>query len=283
MATPKIFRPVFLVLLTLLALQTKVSLAQVYCTPNDVSFWGTIKVDNQAEPVKKWEQIALTFIDKPYVAHTLEVTADTSLVINLLNVDCTTYVEYVLATFFAYQKIENPSFEDFKDVLEFIRYRDGKRDGYPSRLHYYSEWLDNNQKKGLIKRVESQFFKPKSINLDFMSTHRESYEHLADDANFEAIKQTEKSFKPTLFVLPKATISEAESVLKHGDLIALVATIKGIDVTHTGFIYKKNGVSHLLHASSKSNKVEISEKSLKDYIKNTKSVEGILVYRFLND
>ena len=40
---------------------------------------------------------ALTYLGKPYVAHTLEINDEEQLVVNLEEVDCTTFVEYVLA------------------------------------------------------------------------------------------------------------------------------------------------------------------------------------------
>ena len=39
----------------------------------------------------------LNFLKTPYVAHTLEVNEEEKLVVNFDEVDCTTFVEYVLA------------------------------------------------------------------------------------------------------------------------------------------------------------------------------------------
>lgn len=39
----------------------------------------------------------LSFLKTPYVAHTLEVNDEEKLVVNFDEVDCTTFVEYVLA------------------------------------------------------------------------------------------------------------------------------------------------------------------------------------------
>jgi hypothetical protein len=228
-----------------------------------------------------WESIALSFLNKPYKANTLEVTADSALVVDMQGVDCTTYVEYVLAAYLSKKGHKSSSFLDFANMLERIRYRNGKRTDYTSRLHYFSEWLSNNQAKGFIQPVSSDLFFKKKIHLSFMSSHRNAYEHLADENYFRAIRKIESTFSPTLMVLPKKDIKNAESSLKHGDLVALVTNIDGLDVTHTGFIYKKKGISHLLHASSKTMKVEISTKPLSDYIRSNKVVEGITVYRFI--
>lgn len=265
----------------ILTLTTSNTQAQVFCTSNDSLMWNEIRSIRAQSDEQLWQSIALSFLNKPYVAHTLEVTADSALVVNLQGVDCTTYIEYVLAAFYSKKNNPNAAFDDFTNMIETIRYRNGKRENYASRLHYFSEWLFDNQKKGLISAVTSPIFQKKKINLTFMSSHRSSYEHLVNDDFFNSIKEVEASFSPELMVLSKKDISKAEHILNHGDLVALVTTIGGLDVTHTGFIYKKDGVSHLLHASSKSMKVEISTESLSDYIKTNKAVEGITVYRFL--
>lgn len=264
----------------ILTLCNSSSQAQVFCSSNDSLMWNELSKIQAQSDKQLWQSIALSFLNKPYVAHTLEVTADSALVVNLQGVDCTTYVEYVIAAFYSIKNNPNAGFDDFTRVIETIRYRNGKRENYASRLHYFSEWLFDNQKKGLISAVSSPMFQKKKINLTFMSSHRTAYEHLANDDFFNAIKEVEATFSPELMVLSKKDISKAEHLLNHGDLVALVTSIAGLDVTHTGFIYKKDGVSHVLHASTKSMKVEISGKPLSEYIRTNKVVEGITVYRF---
>lgn len=263
-----------------LAFLAQSGVSQSYsCTPTDSLFWNSIKTLKGESPLKTWENVATHFIGKPYVAQTLEVNGDKELIINLSEVDCTTYLEYVLASVITLHQTENPKLADLAKTLTRLRYRDGIMKGYPSRLHYFSEWLADNAKKGLITEVSGENFKRETCTLSFMGTHRSAYPHLADDANFKAILALEKSFKPSLSILAKSKIEQSDSDLKHGDLIGLVTSIKGLDVSHTGFIYKKNGVSYLLHASSANKKVEISDLPLKDYLAKSKSTIGIVVYR----
>ena len=56
-----------------------------------------------------------------------------------------------------------------------------------------------------------------------------------------------------------------------------------LDIVHTGFAIEKNGRIHLMHASSKNMKVEISEKTLSDYLVGNKSQSGIIVSRLTKD
>ncbi|NNF19300.1 MAG: DUF1460 domain-containing protein, partial [Flavobacteriaceae bacterium] len=72
--------------------------------------------------------IGKTFMGTPYVAKTLEVGNKESLVVNLHGLDCTTFVENVLA-FGILKEQETQSFEDYTEALETIRYRDGELDG----------------------------------------------------------------------------------------------------------------------------------------------------------
>lgn len=225
--------------------------------------------------------IGNTFLGIPYVAKTLEVGETESLVINLQGLDCTTYVENVLAFGGMLRKGEK-DLESFARTLEKIRYKDGKLKGYPSRLHYFSEWIANNQHKGLVKDITADLGgKALTKDINFMSTHRELYPFLSDEDNYLQIKASERYLNDQpLYVLAKDKIEAKEHLLHSGDIIALATSINGLDVTHTGFaIRKENGRIHLLHASSSNEEVEISELPLADYLKNIRHNTGIMVAR----
>ena len=55
--------------------------------------------------------------------------------------------------------------------------------------------------------------------------------------------------------------------------------MSNLDMVHVGFALEKNGRIHLLHASSKNMKVEISELPLSNYFKANKSQSGIIIGR----
>jgi len=225
--------------------------------------------------------IGKSFLGIPYVAKTLEVGETESLVINLQGLDCTTYVENVLAFGSMLRKGEK-ELDDFARTLEKIRYKDGKLRGYPSRLHYFSEWIANNQEKGLVKDITGELGgKALTKDINFMSTHRDLYPFLSDEDNYLQIKASERYLNDRpLYVLAKDKIEASEHLLRSGDIIALATSINGLDVTHTGFaIRKDSGRIHLLHASSANEEVEISELPLADYLKNIRHNTGIMVAR----
>lgn len=225
--------------------------------------------------------IGKTFLGIPYVAKTLEIGETESLVVNLHGLDCTTFVENVLA-FTILKQSDSTTFDQFIKTLKTIRYKNGVINGYPSRLHYFTEWISNNQFKHLITDITAEIGgTPVTKEIDFMSTHRDLYPFLKDDdANLEKIKESENYLNSQEFcILPQSAIEANEHLIKSGDIIALTTSIKGLDITHTGIaIREKDGRIHLLHASS-SGEVQISEKPLVAYLKGIKSNTGIMVAR----
>jgi len=225
-------------------------------------------------------EVGKSFLGTPYVEKTLEFGKTEALVINFRGLDCTTFVENTLAISLL-QKQEKTDFASFIDNLKTIRYRNGVLNGYSSRLHYFTDWIRNNEEKGLVKDITADLGGielNKSIN--FMGTHRELYPFLSDDTNYQRILDIEEALaEKTLCYLPQEAIEKQESHMKSGDLIALATSIKGLDVTHTGIALKKpNGRIHLLHASS-SGEVKITEVPLVDYLKKVKNNIGIIVAR----
>lgn len=250
--------------------------AQITYSPIDsILFYSKLK-DLKGDSIV---DIGKSFLDTPYVEKTLEIGDTETLVVNLRGFDCTTYVENVLAFGLLLQNNQT-DFEGFTKNLETIRYRNSVLDGYPSRLHYFTEWIRNNEQKGLVKNITVELDgieTNKSIN--FMGTHRALYPFLKDDENYEAIQAVEIELaKESLCILPQDKIESKEHLIQSGDIIALATSIKGLDVTHTGFAIKQNGRIHLLHASS-SGSVRITEEPLVDYLKKIKSNTGIIVAR----
>ena len=92
-------------------------------------------------------ETAKFFKDRPYVNSTLEKEPE-RLVINLRELDCTTLVESVLALARTV-KADNPSFEAYAGQLKQLRYRQGEIHDYTDRLHYFSDWIHENRRKGI--------------------------------------------------------------------------------------------------------------------------------------
>lgn len=229
-------------------------------------------------------KVGTFFKETPYVASTLEVNpAGEDLVVNLRQMDCTTFAENCLAIARTI-KIKNPNFDTFAEELKNMRYRDGKIDGYPSRLHYFSDWIYNNNQKKLVKDFSEEIAGiPYQLKVNFMSTHPQSYAQLKDSTLIPVVAAQEKEIcARKMFYIPEDRISEFEDQLMDGDIAGITTSIGGMDIQHVVLLVRKNGRIHMLHASSAAEKVILSEETLEDYLKESKRATGIMVARPIN-
>lgn len=230
------------------------------------------------------------FLETPYEAHTLEREEEV-LVVNLRGVDCTTYAEYCLAIARTV-RAESPSFDRFVDELQGIRYRDGKLDGYPSRLHYFCDWIRNNAEKGVISECAADLGGiPLGKTINFMSTHPQSYSRLEQDPGLvERIREQEVAINGREMVyIPEAMLegvegnpverNPVERNLVEGDIVGITTDIEGLAVMHVGILLREEGRIHLMHASSTAGRVVISEEPLSGYLKKSERATGIMVAR----
>lgn len=225
-------------------------------------------------------EVGKSFIDTDYVAGTLDKNKSESLVINLTGLDCVTFVENCLV-FARCVKLGKTTFDDYKAELKKIRYRDGVINGYSSRLHYFCDWIWDNESKGIVKNITADIGGVSySKNIDFMSTHTNSYKQLADSAELEGIKASEDAINSRYYYyIPTKDISKSYDLMQTGDIIATTTSIGGLDVTHTGYVYKEAGGTYFMHASSKSKKVIISSEELQEYVAGDSKKTGIMVAR----
>lgn len=229
---------------------------------------------------------AKKMLGTPYVAGTLDVNNEETLVVHLDKVDCTTLVETVLALAIADQQGKQ-NFEAFKEALMLVRYRDGHLAGYSSRLHYFSDWIKNNEAKGLVRECTSdtKISLSSKLSLNFMSTHSDSYLPMKKDTSLiSQVALFEKAWQGVeVRFIPKEKLNQSpnELKIKNGDILAITTNIKGLDVVHVGFAYWKQGKLHLLHASSVAGKVIMDNQSLYDYSKNKKAHTGVRAISFI--
>jgi len=228
-------------------------------------------------------KVAGSFLQTPYVANTLENGAEEKMVVNLREFDCTTFAENVLAITKTIQSKES-SFDRFVKELEQIRYRDGIRNGYLSRLHYFSDWIFDNQQKKAIKDMSREIAHILYPNhVDFMSNHMASYKVLNENPALKEnlVKLEELISERMAWYIPKKKFREYESMLKDGDIVAITTHIDGLDVMHVGFAVWVDDRVRLIHASSKEKRVVISDETLENYLQDSKSATGIMVARIL--
>lgn len=269
--------------------------SMVYAQPNVIYIDEDLQIFNQyisyissstqlQELDELLEKTAYFFLDKPYTPHTLEIENEESVVVNLREFDCTTYIETVVALTQTVRS-QDYSFENFIKKLKTLRYRYGIVDGYASRLHYFTDWLYENEKGGVLKNVTvliGGITEDKQLN--FMSTHRTAYSQLKfDDSNLSEIIDVEKEIyeRGGITYIPKSKIVDIDYRIPHMSIIAFTTSINGLDVTHTGFAFGKDGELTFIHASSAKNKVIIDSLTVSEYCNLQNTCTGIIVGKLL--
>jgi hypothetical protein len=230
-----------------------------------------------------------TFVGATYRPGTLEAPGPERLIVNLRELDCVTFVENVLAlTRFARHDglalLADPpaARATYERYLRGLRYRGGTIEGYPSRLHYFSEWLAENERAGRVRQITRDLGGATDAEpIDFMSKHPAAYRQLREAGVRDAIRAMEARLNraPPRWYLPEAHIAGTAGQIRNGDVIAATSTVAGLDVAHTGFAVWREGKLHLLHAPLVGRSVEISEQPLAERILAIRSQDGIMVAR----
>ena len=229
--------------------------------------------------------VAKTFLGVPYVAGTLEKEGEERLVIDEKQLDCTTFVELSVARWLVAQS-DTVSFER---EVQHLRYRGGEVDGYLSRLHYFTDWVAENELRGVWRELEPEEGEPiwrcDTLTLSFMSKHPQSYPYLKAHAwAVDSMKRIEAQYaERVIHYIGKEYLNLPPEKLpiRDGDILALVTTIDGLDVTHLGFAVWRDDKLHLMHASMTHKRVVIDERTLYDYLQTRSSCPGVRVVRLL--
>lgn len=225
---------------------------------------------------------ALFFSDCPYVASTLEQSGGEHLVVDLREFDCTTFVENCLALSQTIRSSDK-SFSHFKALLLNIRYRDAQLVDYSSRLHYSSDWIFDNQQKGVCRDMTLPLGgSVQSKEINFMSTHPQLYHALAKDSLMQqkiSKMEAKINLRKSYALLPKEKILRQEKKMHDGDIVFFGTRIAGLDFSHVGIIYRDKGVLTFIHASSAAKKVIVQASSLSEYCGKSKNCNGVAVVR----
>lgn len=207
-------------------------------------------------------KIAREFEGTPYVASTLEVYPNREICsVNLIGLDCVTFIETTLAYARMLKKGGHKP-EDLRAEVALIRYRAGTTGDYSTRLHYMSDWLADNSSKRVVKLLDQlPGAIPFTQKVGFMSTHPASYVQLINEPDqVEKIKKCEAAINSRqLKYVPMKKISAIEPLLKTGDIVAVCTSQAGLDVVHTGFVYRtSDGIAHFIDASSTKSKMKVT-------------------------
>ncbi|MEB3831006.1 N-acetylmuramoyl-L-alanine amidase-like domain-containing protein [Phormidium sp. CCY1219] len=229
------------------------------------------------------QAIAEQFLGTPYIAGLLDKSNQEQLTISLQGFDCVLFVETVLAIARGIAQ-EDYSYPGFRDRLLEQRYRHGQLNGYCSRLHYFSDWINDNQTRNIVENITPKLGGfPLHKQFNFMTANWHSYPQIAaSNANYQCLKNVEANLNQLqLKYIPQHQIYTLYPHLQPGDIIATATDIPGLDVTHTGFVYRyPDGKIGFIHASP-SGEVKISP-DLQSYVEAVDGQIGIILARPLD-
>lgn len=235
--------------------------------------------------------IGTTFVGAPYEPATLELAGEERLVVNLQTFDCVTFVEHVLVLVGLTRDLSvtvaegqaSPAFRDaYRARLTDLRYRDGRLDGYGSRLHYFTEWMNQAVASGDFRDVTRELGGVEDARpIHFMTSNPQAYRQLGETpALVESLAQVEARLSATpRYFIPQDQMGRIQDQLENGDVIAAVSTVDGLDIAHTGFAIRHEGRIHLLHAPLVDGNVEITPLPLTQRIQGIRGQQGVRVIR----
>ena len=225
------------------------------------------------------QSLAEYFLGLPYQGHQLDQSDREVLAVNLRTFDCVIFVETMLALArnFAVQDYSAPS---FLEGMQAQRYRNGEIDGYCSRIHYFTDWIQENERQGRVSDITAELGGiAMQKQLNFMTSHREAYPQLVDnDENFHCIAEMEAVLSPAeLTYIPTAEIRAIYQELQAGDIIAIATSVPGLDVSHTSFIHRsEDGSVGVIHSDIDGVQIE---PDLQQFIESAPNAIGVIIAR----
>jgi hypothetical protein len=251
------------------------------------------RIVNQAA-TDKWSQlpmgeligkIAMELKGTPYVGFTLELSKDKEYcVVNLKGLDCVTFFEDSLCMARMLKKGKSTP-QDLLAEVQTTRYRDGKMGDFTSRLHYTTDWLVDNEAKGVVKILTPELpgAAPFTQKVGIMSQHPENYRQLqAHPELLAAIRQMEDRINArSLKYLPMNKLAGAEHLLQTGDIVGVATTETGIDIAHTGLCIKdEQGIVHFMDASSSRRNMKVTlEPQISTCLNWSSKLSGVMFAR----
>ncbi|HEX2190191.1 MAG TPA: N-acetylmuramoyl-L-alanine amidase-like domain-containing protein [Longimicrobiaceae bacterium] len=195
--------------------------------------------------------------------------------------NCLSFVESCLAVARLAASDGAPSWEAFAREVERVRYRDGARRGYTSRLHYFSEWLSDNARRGILLDLGPRLGVPDPGTLDYITTRAERYPALRDPAVHAEMRRHEQRLAAIpRWVIPTRDLPRVEPLLEEGDVVGLVLAQEGLDVAHAGIVCTgPTGRPTLLSARQSAGEVLVDPQPLVEHVRIRDFYTGICVGR----
>ena len=205
------------------------------------------------------EFLSKQFVDIPYKEATLigDVNTDEVFVINLEEIDCFTFLDYVEAL------RVSKSFSEFKENLVKVRYQLGEI-AFKKRNHFFTDWKEFNSE--FMEDVTEGIAEGKSKRITKNLNEKDNGSYFLPGV---PCREREITY------IPSSVIDEGISgKLQSGDYVGIYSERKGLDVSHVGILIRNNDAVFIRHASSRHGKV-IDE----DFQRYISDKPGIIVLR----
>ena len=229
---------------------------------------------------------AIEKMNIPYVAHTLEPYDQERLIINLRELDCTTFVESAMALTLCVRS-GRTTFDDYCRILQKIRYWQGRAPQYIRRLHYFTSWIEDNTTMDLVKELQTPnppFTAVQTVQAHYMTQHVDKYRMLTvNPQDVPMIREMEKRIEGKKYrYIPKQQLynnRQLRNTIHDGDIIVIITNIKGLDTQHIGIAAWHADGLHLLNASSIHHRVIEEPMTLRQYLYKHPTMPGIRIVR----
>lgn len=233
---------------------------------------GKLPLSNQLPAGQALVSLAQAMLGRPYSAFSLDAEPTERLRLDLTSFDCVLLVEQLLAL------IHSRTIDEFPAQVKHLRYANAEPD-YCSRNHYFSVWAKHAEKQGFLNDITYSL--PGAFTrirkLSFMSSHPQSYRPMKQERSRRCITELERHLSVNQTFVPLSLLSASSSKLKSGDIFALVTSINGLDVTHTGILERTSTDINVLHAIPDRGVVRTID--FVRYASGVEDVVGVSIYR----
>ena len=206
------------------------------------------------------DSLSKQFLGIGYSEQTLIGDKDTQevFVINLRELDCFTFIEYVEAMRLSV------SFQDFGMHLRKVRYKSGAVD-FTSRNHFFTDWREDNTE--FVNDITEEIG-----GMHTAMTHKILNEKEDGTPFVPGLAPVEREVS----YIPSGAVDAISEKLRTGDYLGIYSKVKGLDVSHVGIIIREDNTIFLRHGSSQKKYRKVIDQDFHRYIAGK---PGIIVLR----
>ncbi|UUD36669.1 Protein of uncharacterised function (DUF1460) [Mycoplasmopsis californica] len=210
-----------------------------------LTFANTLSGKTMGEKVAAISQklLGVTYVGNKMIG-SFEKDIEEMLVLDVLSLDCFTYLDYTVA--FAMSK----NYDEFVANVVKVRYIDGRVD-FTTRKHFFTDWGTENTKIAtnavdLMNAGAKEKHKDLIIEVEKYINAKKTNPKKPDEVTefwLPGVKAVHRKFKAIKFTKNHNIFNEQFIMdnFKEGDFVMVGTDLDGLDVTHTGILVFKSG------------------------------------------